>query len=137
MACHPCILLAKRLFRDLHDNFLAHPQHFGDELRPPVLLGPLVRPWLVGAFTPASAAISAAAAHGPLKPGAGLVGDSRTGGRCLRGLSHFLWTVLPSGFFDMLRSFLGLVELLRGLELHFHGLVHLLQFRCFRERLGG
>ena len=73
---------AKRFFCNLYNDFLAGLQHFGNELRAPVLFVPRVpvlrRGWC---GTPAAAAASAlraaSAAHGPLEAGARLFGNAR------------------------------------------------------------
>ena len=74
-------LFAQRLLGDLHDDFLAGLQHFGDELRPARFV-PMVGPPRVALL----AAIAAAPAHGPLEARALRFGDARGHGVLRRSL---------------------------------------------------
>ena len=75
----------KRFFCNLYNYFLAGLQHFGNELRPPVLFVPRVPVLhrLMGTSGAAPSALRAvsAAAHGTLEAGARLFGNARTRGR--------------------------------------------------------
>jgi hypothetical protein len=121
-------LLAQRLLGDLHDDFFARLQHFGNQLRTPVLFVPragarvLIRPAFIrtAAATRASAALGAPAPHRPLKPCARLIGNA--GARGLRlGVRCFHRVVRP---FRSIHLFLRAPSRARTRVIFFHVFGH-------------
>ena len=83
-------LLAQRFLGDLHDDFLARLQHFGNQLRTALRRVPAVAVTLAVALRRTSmthrapAALMAAAAHWPLKPRAAPVVHARAAGLAIK-----------------------------------------------------
>jgi hypothetical protein len=98
MACDARTLFTEWFFCNLYNDFLAGLQHFGNQLRAPVLLMArmpvprrLMRPPSRAAAIPTATALrTIAATHGPLKSRTRLLGNSGARGRLrTRGLLTF------------------------------------------------